>query len=141
MLKNTFILSVIALALSAVPQDASAEIFRNISDLEDSVGFAQDPIFDPVGLLTATDINGDGFIAGSGVLIAPEWVLTAGHVTFDEPNLPWESLRFNPSADVGSNLMNFFDVDEVFVFPGFTGSESGGGTGNDIALVLSLIHI
>ena len=135
MLKNTFIWSVIALAVAAVPQDASADIFRNISDLEESEVFGQSSVFDSVGLLTGSDANGDSFIAGTGVLIHPEFVLTAGHVTFDEPNLPWESLQFNPSADVGSNLMNFLDINEVFVFPGFTGSEAGGGTGNDIALV------
>ena len=141
MLKNTFILSVIALAVAAVPQDAAASIFTNISDLEDSVGFGATSPFDGVGLFTGDDANGGSFIAGSGVFIGNgldgqnAYILTAGHVLFDEPNLPWESLQFNPSADVGSNLMSFLDVEEVFPFPGFTGSEAGGGTGNDIALV------
>ena len=135
MFKNAFILSVVALALSAVNlQDASADIFRNISDLEESEVFGQSSVFDSVGLLTGSDANGDSFIAGTGVLIHPEFVLTAGHVLFDEPDLPWESLQFNPSADVGSNLMNFFDVEEIFPFPGFSRNE-GAGTGNDIGLI------
>ena len=123
------------------PQDAEAEIFRNASDLNDSVGFAQGSPFESVGLLTGDDANGDSFIAGSGVFIGNgldgqnAWVLTAGHVLFDEPNLPWVSQQFNPIADVGANLNNFFEVEEVFPFPEFTGSEAGGGTGNDIGLV------
>ena len=142
MLKNVFIVSVIALTLLAGnPQDADAEIFRNISDLNDSVGFAQNSPFDGVGLFTGDRANGDSFIAGTGVFLGNgldgqnAWVLTAGHVFFDTPNVLWDSMQFNPSADVGSNLMNFFDVEEVYPFPGFTGSEAGGGTGNDIGLV------
>ena len=69
------------------------------------------------------------------MLIHPEFVLTAGHVTFANPGERWQSIQFNPSADVGSNLMNFLDVEEVFSFPGFTSSESSGGIGNDIGLV------
>ena len=141
MLKNTFILSVIALAVAAVPQDAAASIFSNISDLEESEVFGATSPFDGVGLFTGDRANGDSFIAGSGVFIGNgldgqnAWVLTAGHVLFANPNELWQSQQFNPSADVGSNLTNFLDVEEVFPFPGFTGSEAGGGTGNDIGLV------
>lgn len=143
MLKHiSFLLAgVIALAFSAVnPQNVEAEIFRNISDLNDSVGFAQDPVFNGVGLLTGDDANGGSFIAGTGVFIGNgldgqnAWVLTAGHSLFDEPNLLWDSMQFNPSADVGSNLTNFFDVEEVFPFPDYVG-DVGGGIGNDIGLV------
>ena len=140
MLKNfSFVVAVAILIFFT--QGTEAEIFRNQADLDASVGFAQSSIFDSVGLFTGDDANGDSFIAGSGVFIGNgldgqnAWVLTAGHVLFDEPNLPWDSQQFNPSADVGANLSNFLDVEEVFPFPEFTGSEAGGGTGNDIGLV------
>ena len=123
------------------PQGAEAEIFSTQADLDASVGFAQGSPFDSVGLLTGDDANGGSFIAGTGVFIGNgpngqnAWVLTGGHNLFDEPDLLWDSMQFNPSADVGSNLTNFFDVEEVFPFPGFTRSEPNGGTGNDIGLV------
>ena len=142
MLKNAFILSVIAWAFAAGnPQHAYASIFQNISDLNESVNFAQTSPFDGVGLFTGDDANGDSFIAGSGVFIGNgldgqnAWILTAGHVLFANPNELWQSQQFNASADVGANLTNFLDVEEVFPFPGFTNSEAGGGTGNDIGLV------
>ena len=136
MFKNAFILSVIALAFAAGnPQHAYASIFQNISDLEDSVGFGATSPFDAVGLLVGTDANGDSFVAGSGVLIDANYVLTAGHVLFDEPNLQWESLRFFNNPDVlGGDLNDFIEIDLTVPFPGFTGSEAGGGTGNDIGL-------
>ena len=132
---------VVCVSVLCTAGQTNAEIFRNQADLDASVGFAQTSPFDSVGLFTGDDANGDSFIAGSGVFIGNgldgqnAWILTAGHVTFDEPNLPWESMPFNASADVGANLSNFLDVDDVFLFPGFTGSEAGGGTGNDIGLV------
>ena len=133
---------VVAVAILIVfTQGTEAEIFRNQADLDASVGFAQSSIFDSVGLLTGDDANGGSFIAGSGVFIGNgldgqnAWVLTGGHNLFDEPNLLWDSMQFNPSADVGANLNNFFEVEEVFPFPEFTRSEANGGVGNDIGLV------
>ena len=136
MFKNAFILSVIALALSAVNlQNADASIFTSLSDLNASEVFGATSPFDGVGLLVGTDANGDSFVAGSGVLIDANYVLTAGHVLFDEPNLQWESLRFFNNPDVlGGDLNDFIEIDLTVPFPGFTGSEAGGGTGNDIGL-------
>jgi len=143
MLKQIFILAAtFLLSISFVnSQEAQGEIFRNQADLDASVGFADNLVFDGVGLFTGDDASGGSFLAGSGVFIGNgtngqnAWILTAGHVMFDEPNLLWESMQFNPSADVGANLDQFIDVDSVFAFPGFTGSEAGGGTGNDIGLI------
>ena len=140
MLKPTLFFVVCVSVLCTAGQ-TNAEIFRNQADLDASVGFAQSSVFDGVGLFTGDDAAGGSFLAGSGVFIGNgtngknAWILTAGHVMFDEPNLLWESMQFNPSADVGANLMYFLDVEEVFPFPGFTSSETGGGTGNDIGLV------
>ena len=140
MLKHFSFVAAVAM-LIVCSQDTEAEIFRNQADLDASVGFAQGSPFDGVGLFTGDDANGDSFLAGSGVFIGNgldgqnAWILTAGHVLFDEPNLPWVSQQFNSSADVGANLSNFLDVEEVFPFAGFTSSELGGGTGNDIGLV------
>ena len=140
MLKPTLFFVVCVSVLCTAGQ-TNAEIFRNQADLDASVGFAQSSVFDGVGLFTGDRANGDSFIAGTGVFIGNgldgqnAWILTAGHVPFDVPNLLWDSMQFNPSANVGANLNNFLDVDDVFLFPGFTGSEAGGGTGNDIGLV------
>ena len=136
-----FLVVAALIAVIAVPYNAAASIFSNISDLEESEVFGQSSVFDPVGLLVGTDINGDSFVAGSGVFISNgidgnnAWILTAGHVTFDEPNSPWESLRFNPNADFFGNLDGLLTADLSVPFPGFTNNEAGGGTGNDIALV------
>ena len=140
MLKPTLFFVVCVSALCNAGQ-TNAEIFRNQADLDASVGFAQSSVFGGVGLFTGDRANGDSFIAGTGVFIGNgldgqnAWILTAGHVPFDIPNLLWDSMQFNPNANVGANLSNFLDVDDVFLFPGFTGSEAGGGTGNDIGLV------
>ena len=128
-----YLFVIVALLFTSVKVDA--EIFRNQADLDASVGFAQTSPFDGVGLLVGTDANGDSFVAGSGVLIDANYVLTAGHVLFDEPNLQWESLRFFNNPDVlGGDLNDFIEIDLTVPFPGFTGSEAGGGTGNDIGL-------
>ena len=71
--------------LSVTPRTAEAALFNTPAALEASVDFAQSMVFDPVGLLVGTDANGNDFGAGTGVLIDPYWVLTAGHVPFDEP--------------------------------------------------------
>ena len=109
MLKHFSFVAAVAI-LIVCSQGAEAEIFSTQADLDASVGFAQSSVFDSVGLFTGDDANGDSFIAGSGVFIGNglngqnAWVLTAGHVLYDEPNLPWVSQQFNPSADVGANL-------------------------------------
>ena len=132
----------VCLAISLViPKTASAAIFTDVDDLQQSQVFGQSSVFDPVGLLVGTDANGDSFVAGSGVFIGNgpsgqnAWILTAGHVGFDEPNLPWVSLRFNDNPDFFGNLGELTDADLFVPFRGFTGSESGGWTGNDIGLV------
>ena len=134
---------VIALAFSAVnPHNVEAEIFRNISDLNDSVGFAQDPIFNGVGLLVGTDFNGDNFVTGTAFLLedgdgvdGTRWLGTAGHTLFSAPDTPWERLRFFNRPDVlGGDLNDFFEIDLTVPYPGFNGSEPNGGRGNDIGL-------
>ena len=142
MFKNAFILSVVALAFSAVPQDADASIFRNISDLQEAEVFGQSSIFDGFGLLVGTDINGDSFVTGTAFLIedndglaGSNWLATAGHTLFSAPETPWERLRFFNNQDVlGGDLNDFIEIDLTVPFPGFTGSEPNGGTGNDIGL-------
>ena len=143
MLKNAFILSVVALALSAVNlQDANADIFRTIEDLEQAEVFAQSSIFDGVGLLVGTNGSGENFVAGTAFLLedgdgidGSRWLGTAGHTLFSAPETPWERLRFFNQPDVlGGDLNAFFEVDLTVPFPGFTGSEANGGVGNDIGL-------
>ena len=53
-----FLVVAALIAVIAVPHNAAASIFSNISDLEESVGFGATSPFDGVGLLTGNDANG-----------------------------------------------------------------------------------
>jgi hypothetical protein len=116
------------------PQPAEAAIFNTFAALEESKQFGQDVMFSSVGLLTGYNAAGTELLAGSGVLIDPWWVLTAGHVPFDEPGLYFESMRFNPSANVPENLDKFVGAAAWYTFPGYD-RDVPAGKGNDIGLI------
>jgi len=123
-----------AVMLLGTPQSAHAALYTSQQALEDARLFALEPLFQSVGLFTATGAStGNSFIAGSGVLIDPYWVLTAGHVATTLPS-GWESMEFNFAADVGANLDQFVAADLWMPFPGYDPS-IGAGKGNDIGLV------
>ena len=125
----------VCLALSLLPPTtAQSAIFRFQSDLDQADEFGQSSVFDPVGLLVGTDATGASFVAGSGVLIDPHWVLTAGHVPFQTGSTLFESLRFSTSADTLNNLDTFTDADLFFSFPGYDRNVPA-GLGDDIGLV------
>jgi len=135
---RSFALSVMSLAFSAMlfstPPPAHAAIYNSLEAMEDARLFALDPMFQSVGMFVGTDDNGDDFVAGSGVLINPYWVLTAGHVPYADPGLLWDEMRFSTSPDVLNNLDTFISADMWMPFPGFDTATVDPGKGNDIGL-------
>ena len=80
------------------------------------------------------DLNGTSYVAGSGVLIAPNWVLTAAHV-IDNPFLgTYDSLAFSLSSSIFVDPPNYDVADVWYVNPGYI---VGGGPAqpHDLALV------
>jgi len=126
----------LALALVAfVPsRRVEAGLFNTAEVLENARIFALDSTFDPVGLFTGTNSNNETFVVGSGILIDPYWVLTAGHVTLSGPGVLWQSMEFNLSADTGANPDKFIPADLWIPYPGYDTTVPV-GTGSDIALV------
>jgi len=125
------------MSISVQPKPAEAALFLTADALAQSQVFALDPVFDPVGLLVGTDANGNNFAAGSGVLIDPYWVLTAGHVPLapiGTSGTPWASMRFSLSPDVVANQHTLLPVADWHIFPGYDRTFAA-GKGDDIALV------
>lgn len=119
----------IAIAVAASP--ANAAIIRG--DVPDSeyVNFALDPMFDATGWLAGYTDAGK-FLAGSAVLIAPQWVLTAGHVIDDG----WTTMGFSltPAIFDTSIPQNLIMADSWFATPDY-GADHIHGFGSDLALV------
>jgi secreted trypsin-like serine protease len=77
-------------------------------------------------LFTFSDIAPDNF--GSGVLISPNWVLTAGHVALTNDANPasfYDDFLFVLGANTSTGAEEFQYADEVFLAPGYAGVEQG----------------
>lgn len=110
---------------------AQAGLFNSDEALAASEGYAADSRFDSVGAVYSQDSASGTWVGGSGVLIDPEWVLTAGHNL-----LVWEE-----NSDVrfyfGDNIFESYTemiADAWYVCPGYTVSV-GGGHGVDLGLI------
>jgi len=119
---------VVAIAILASASPAKAGIIVAGTE-QDHLTMATDPMFQSVGWLRGVNSSG-GFIAGSGVLISPEWILTAAHVVDNG----WDSVAFSLDAYAGDPGRTLHATDGIYMYPGFV-SDGGAGTNNDIALV------
>lgn len=127
--------NLLVLILLAFPSAARAAIYETQAALEQGQNLALDPMFDSVGYVSSFDDLGE-FFRGSGVLIDPHWVLTAGH------NLIKQGTGITPQDAVGFSLnQSWFDVptnvimsDAFYVFPGYT-ADASPGTNTDIGLM------
>jgi len=117
----------------AVPAPAEAAIFNSQSALDQSEVFALDPMFDPVGYITYTNSQGE-FMAGTGVLIDPNWVLTVGHVVTSSDTTLHQEMAFSLNNDFYEVPYNMVAAEDYFTFPGYSENMSP-GTGDDIALI------
>ncbi len=126
-IRNWWIMAALAVAALA-PASAKAGII--VAGTEQAhYDFAADPMFQSVGAFRGVDASG-AYIAGSGVLISPEWVLTAGHVLDNG----WTSVQFLLDQDFRDPNRTLYSADAWYMYPGFV-SDGGAGTNNDIALV------
>jgi len=78
------------------------------------------------GLFTNSDTEPDNF--GSGVLIHPNFVLTAGHVALTNDNNAssfYDEFLFVLGANTSTAAEEFQFADEVFLAPGYSGVEQG----------------
>jgi hypothetical protein len=91
--------------------------------------FANDPMFQSVGWIRGVDNTG-GYLAGSGVLISPQWVLTAAHVLDNG----WNSVSFSMDAYAGDPNRTLYPADAWYLHPNFV-DDNGLGTTDDIALI------
>lgn len=101
-----------------------AGIFLTNEELARSTVFAEDDRFRSVGMISLQD--GSEFTRGSGVLIAPNWVLTAAHVVRNTTGTISFGLGSNAAAPIG-----FSRVLESKIHPSYVGNSLIG----DIALL------
>jgi hypothetical protein len=112
---------------------ASAITIRNdVADSQYTALSAQSQ-YASVGFIDVFDTNEDLF--GSGVLIAPDWVLTAAHVvSHDEtgPPVAASAVSFGMGASTTPFTVAPYSVSQVDVDPGYTGDST---LGTDLALI------
>jgi len=129
------LLAMIALLaiVAVVPKTASAGLYVSADLIAEGEAFADDPMFNSQGWFNGVDGNGDGFIAGGGVLIDPHWILTVTHVTLSNDNsTPWASMSFSMTNRIFGEPPELRAIDEWYTFPGYNPRP---GRGNDIALM------
>jgi len=118
-----------ALCAALMGPTARGAVFSDQAALAQAAVFAQDSIFNSVGIIGLYDA-GAWSPAGSGVLIGDgSWVLCAGH----ELNYrPFSNAQFS-LLDSAGGVSTVVNASTWQIYPGFTGS--GTGQGVDLALV------
>lgn len=112
--------TLIALAVSSPAAPVSAGVIRHDRDDADYRALAELPQFQAVGQVRAM-VNGSSRLC-SGTLIAPDWVLTAGHCV---DGVETDSIEFR---NAGQSLY----ASQIVVHPQFDGSV---GPANDVGLI------
>jgi len=113
-------------------QVATAGVRRD--DVEDSefLALATSALYQSVGKFTYS--VGAGSYIASGVLISPEWVLTAGHVTGGNNYLGGGITNLTFSLNVGSDVLSFAAA-EWLTHPGWAATSGDLLQGYDLGLV------
>jgi hypothetical protein len=120
---------VLSLFFASTP--AQAGLFNTTEALNASDEYAADPMFDSVGFMYYN--NGSFWDrGGSGVLIAPDWVITAGHNLLIDGSI--SQLRFYTGLDLFSGNYQYTAADSWYVYPGYVDNAIP-GTNVDLALV------
>jgi hypothetical protein len=96
--------------------------------------FALDPMFASVGWLAGTGSEG-WTVAGSGVLIAPDWVLTSAHVIMRGDFSGFSNMAFSLSTSIYTDPPHYVFADAWYPYPGYSDTRSGHGVD------LGLIHL
>lgn len=120
-------LAALMLLLCAVPARAGLVVPGGIQAAQD---YATDPIFASVGGVFGFAADGTVSSRSSGVLIAPDWVLTSGHGAYG-----YDTVQFILGNNLYAAGAESVLASSVVVYPGYVTGALPSGTGNDIALI------
>jgi len=116
------------------PNPVVAAFFTFQEALDSADEFALDPMFQAGGYIEIFDGNGGSSLGGSGVLIHPEWVVTAGHVLLDGGTTRFPQVGFSTNNNFFETPTNVVMAQDFFEFPGYNDDITSGG-GVDLGLI------